>query len=265
MVDFGIDFGISGRTAIVCASSKGLGYGCAEALAKAGVNLIMCARTKLTLEEAAQNIQTATSVDVKAVACDVTTEEGREALLAATDKTIDILVNNAGGPPPGNFRDWDKEDWLAAINANMLTAIELTKAVIDPMIAQKFGRIVNITSGSVKSPIPALGLSNVARTGLTGFVAGVSREVAQHNVTLNGLLPGQFNTDRIETLIENSAAAQNVSKAEMREIIEQRNPAKRLGEISEFGLACAWLCSAHSGYITGQNILMDGGAFNSTI
>ena len=206
-----LDFGIKGRKAIVCASSKGLGFGCAQALAKAGVDLVMCARGADLLERSAQALRDETGVSVTTVACDVTTEDGRAALLDAAGD-IDILVNNAGGPPPGNFRDWTREDWIAAIDSNMLSAIELTKALVDPMIERRFGRIVNITSGAVKNPIPALGLSNAARAGLTGFVAGVSREVAAHNVTINGLLPGQFNTDRIETLIANSAKAQNVSK-----------------------------------------------------
>lgn len=259
-----LDFGITGKTALVCASSKGLGFGCAEALAGAGANLVMCARGEETLATAAETLRAKTGVNVKIVACDITTPEGREAVLSVAGD-VDILVNNAGGPPPGNFRDWERDDWIAALDANMLTAVELIKAVIDPMIDRRFGRIVNITSGAVKSPIPALGLSNAARAGLTGFVAGVSREVAAHNVTINGLLPGQFNTDRIETLIENNARAHNVSVAQWRDVIEQRNPSKRLGEIAEFGFACAWLCSAHSGFITGQNILMDGGLFNATL
>lgn len=259
-----IDFGIAGKTALVCASSKGLGFGCAQALARAGVDIVMCARTAETLEAAAQVIRDETGVSVQAVACDITTKDGRNAALDTAGQ-IDILVNNAGGPPPGNFRDWSRDDLMNAIEANMLTAFELIKAVVDPMIERKFGRIVNITSGSVKSPIPALGLSNGARAGLTGLVAGIAREVAAHNVTINGLLPGQFNTDRIETLIANSAKTQNISKPEMRQILEERNPAKRLGDIDEFGMACAWLCAAQSGYITGQNILMDGGAFNATL
>ena len=259
-----LDFGISGKTALVCASSKGLGYGCAEALAKAGANLVICARGEETLAQSAKRLRDKTGVSVTAVACDITTPEGRQAVLAAAGD-VDILVNNAGGPPPGNFRDWDREDWIKAIDANMLTAIELTKAVIDPMIERRFGRIVNITSGSVKNPIAMLGLSNAARAGLTGFAAGTSREVVRHNVTINGLLPGQFNTDRIETLLANRARLENISHEEAREKVEQMNPARRLGEIEEFGFACAWLCSAHAGYVTGQNILIDGGAFNSTL
>ena len=259
-----LDFGIAGKTAVVCASSKGLGFGCAQALAGAGANLVMCARGSDLLEQSADKLREATGVRVQTVACDITTSDGRAAVLEAAGD-VDIMVTNAGGPAPGNFRDWTREDWIAAIDSNMLTAIELMKAVIDPMIERRFGRIVNITSGAVKNPISALGLSNGARAGLTGFVAGVSREVAAHNVTVNCLLPGQFNTDRIETLIANNAKTHNVSKEEWRNTNEQRNPSKRLGEIEEFGFACAWLCSAHSGYVSGQNILIDGGAFNSTL
>ena len=259
-----LDFGIAGKTALVCASSKGLGYGCAEALGGAGVNLVLCARGKEALEDAAAKLREQTGVNVTTVACDITTEQGRQSALSAADQ-IDILVNNAGGPPPGNFRDWDRSDWEQALNANMLTAIDLMKAVIDPMIDRGFGRIVNITSGAVKNPIATLGLSNAARAGLTGFVAGVSREVAAHNVTINNLLPGPFNTDRIETLIGNNARAQNISIAQARAQMEERNPSKRLGEIHEFGFACAWLCAAQSSFITGQNILMDGGFHNATL
>ena len=259
-----LDFGIAGKTALVCASSKGLGYGCAEALGGAGVNLVLCARGKETLEDAATKLRDQTGVSVTTVACDITTEQGRQSALSAADQ-IDILVNNAGGPPPGNFRDWDRSDWEQALNANMLTAIDLMKAVIDPMIDRGFGRIVNITSGAVKNPIATLGLSNAARAGLTGFVAGVSREVAAHNVTINNLLPGPFNTDRIETLIGNNARAQNISIEQARAQMEERNPSKRLGEIHEFGFACAWLCAAQSSFITGQNILMDGGFHNATL
>ena len=259
-----LDFGIAGRKAIVCASSRGLGLGCATALASVGVNLVMCGRTAETLAAAAAGIRAAHNVEVVEVVCDITTREGRQAVLDAAGD-VDILVNNAGGPPPGDFRDWSRETWIEALDANMLTAFELIKAVVDPMIERKFGRIVNITSGSVKTPIPALGLSNGARAALTGFCAGLSRQIAQHNVTINGLLPGQFNTDRIESLIANSAKAEGKTTDEMRDVFEQRNPSKRLGDPAEFGFACAWMCSAHSGYLTGQNILIDGGAFNSTI
>ena len=259
-----LDFGISGKTAVVCASSKGLGFGCADALAAVGVNLVMNARTAGTLAEAADRIRASHGVSVIEVASDITTPDGRAAVLAAAGD-VDILVNNAGGPPPGDFRDWTRETWIEALDANMLAAFDLIKAVVDPMIERRFGRIVNITSGSVKSPIPMLGLSNGARAALTGFCAGLARQVAQHNVTINGLLPGQFNTDRIESLITNTANAEGRSREDVRASFEARNPARRLGEIEEFGFACAWMCSAHSGYLTGQNILIDGGSFNSTL
>ena len=197
-----MDLGISGRLAIVCASSKGLGLGCAEELAANGVNLIMNARTADVLNASASRLADTYGVTVTPVATDITTKAGRaEVLDAAAGQTVDILVNNAGGPPPGDFRDWERDDWIAAVDANMLTPIELIKAVIDPMIDQRFGRIVNITSGSVRNPIPQLGMSNGARAGLTGFVAGLARQVAAHNVTINNLLPGQFDTDRIASLL----------------------------------------------------------------
>ena len=259
-----LDFGIAGKTAVVCASSKGLGFGCADALAAVGVNLVMNARTAETLAAAADQIRTRHGVTVTEVASDITTADGRAVVLDAAGQ-VDILVNNAGGPPPGDFRDWTRETWIEAFDANMLAAFDLIKTVVDPMIERRFGRIVNITSGSVKSPIPMLGLSNGARAALTGFCAGLARQVAQHNVTVNGLLPGQFNTDRIESLISNTAQAEGRSREEVRATFEARNPAKRLGEIEEFGFACAWMCSAHSGYLTGQNILIDGGSFNSTL
>ena len=257
-----LDFGLKGKKAIICASSKGLGLGCARALAQTGANLVMCARGADVLEASAQAIRSETSVEVTTVACDITTDDGRAAVLDAAGH-VDILVNNAGGPPPGDFRDWSRDDWIKALDANMLTAIELIKAVIDPMIENQFGRIVNITSGSVKSPIPQLGLSNGARSGLTGFVGGLARQVAKHNVTINGLLPGQFNTDRIESLIDGQVRATNKSREEVRAELEARNPCGRLGEIDEFGFACASICSAYSGYLVGQNILVDGGNFNA--
>ena len=259
-----LDFGISGKIAVVCASSKGLGFGCADALAAVGVNLVMNARTAETLAAAAERIRAKHGVNVTEVASDITTPDGRAAVLDAAGQ-VDILVNNAGGPPPGDFRDWTRETWIEAFDANMLAAFDLIQTVVDPMIERRFGRIVNITSGSVKSPIPMLGLSNGARAALTGFCAGLARQVAQHNVTVNGLLPGQFNTDRIESLIGNTAKAEGRTPADVRATFESRNPAKRLGEIEEFGFACAWMCSAHSGYLTGQNILIDGGSFNSTL
>jgi len=248
----------------VCASSKGLGLGCAEELAANGVNLIMNSRTADMLNASAYRLRDTYGVKVTAVAADITTEDGRKAVLEAADGVIDILVNNAGGPPPGDFRNWSMDDWHKALNDNMLTPIELIKAVIDPMIEQRFGRIVNITSGSVKNPIPQLGMSNGARAGLTGFVAGLSRQVAQHNVTINNLLPGQFDTDRIASLFASRAKAEGREAAELRAEAESRNPCRRIGHIKEFGQACAFLCSAHSGYVVGQNLLVDGGAFNSS-
>ena len=260
-----MDLGIKGRLAIVCASSKGLGLGCAEELASNGVNLIMNARGADVLNASADRLRDTYGIEVKAVATDITSAEGRAEVLAAADgKVVDILVNNAGGPPPGDFRDFSRDDWLAAVNANMLTPIELIKAVIDPMIDQRFGRIVNITSGSVRSPIPQLGMSNGARAGLTGFVAGLARQVAQHNVTINNLLPGQFDTDRIASLFESRAKQEGADAAELRAAAEKGNPCRRIGDIKEFGHACAFLCSARSGYVVGQNLLVDGGAFNSS-
>ncbi|MBT5481313.1 MAG: SDR family oxidoreductase [Alphaproteobacteria bacterium] len=257
-----LDFGLMGKKAVVCASSKGLGLACADALAQTGVNLVMCARGADTLEAAAEELRGKTGVDIKTVACDITTEEGRAAVLEAAGH-VDILVNNAGGPPPGDFRDWTRDDWIKAIDANMLTAVDLIKGVIDPMIENKFGRIVNITSGSVKSPIPTLGLSNGARAGLTGFVGGLARQVARHNVTINGLLPGPFDTDRIAANINFLANQSDQTPEAVRAAMEERNPSGRIGAVEEFGFACAYICSAKSGFLVGQNILLDGGNFNS--
>jgi len=258
-----MDMGIAGRTALVCAASKGLGRGCAEALAAEGVNLTIVARTAQTLEETAARIRASTGVEVKTVACDITTEAGRAAALAACPSP-DILVNNAGGPPPGDFRQFTHEAWIAALEANMLTPIALIQATIDGMIARGFGRIVNITSSSVKAPIDVLGLSNGARSGLTGFVAGVARQVAATGVTINNLLPGSFDTDRIRATIVAQAKAGNVAVEAMRERRLASIPARRLGTPDEFGRTCAFLCSVHAGYITGQNWLIDGGAFPGT-
>lgn len=259
-----MDMGIKGRKAVVCAASKGLGKGCAMALAAEGVDLIINSRTKETLEATAEEIRQATGVSVTAVACDITTPEGRAEVLEAAGP-IDILVNNAGGPPPGNFRDWGVEDWQKAVNANMITAIELIRLTVDGMIERKFGRIVNITSSAVKAPISILGLSNGARTGLTGFVAGVARETVEHNVTINGILPGPFDTDRLRGTIRARASQEGVSEEEMAKRMAAANPAKRFGTAEEFGAACAYLCSAHAGYITGQNLLLDGGNFPGTL
>ena len=259
-----MDLGIKGRNALVCAASKGLGKGCAMALAREGVNLVITARGKEALEATAQEIRTATGARVTAVAGDITTAEGRAQALAACPDT-DILVNNAGGPPPGDFRSWSRDDWIKAIDANMLTPIELIKATLDGMIARKFGRVINITSAAVKMPIPELGLSNGARTGLTGFVAGLSRQVAQHNVTLNALLPGPFDTDRLRGNMEFNAKKLGTTAAELARQRANANPAKRFGTIEEFGAACAFLASVHAGYITGQNLVLDGGAFPGTL
>jgi 3-oxoacyl-[acyl-carrier protein] reductase len=259
-----MDLGIKGKTALVCAASKGLGKGCAMALAMEGVNLVITARGKEALEATAEEIRKATGVKVIAVAGDITTAEGRAAALAAC-ASPDILVNNAGGPPPGDFRSWSRDDWIKAVDANMLTPIELIKATVDGMIARKFGRIVNITSGAVKMPIPELGLSNGARTGLTGFVAGLSRQTAAHNVTINGLLPGPFDTDRLRGNLKFNAQKLGKSEADLEKVRKEANPSKRFGTIEEFGAACAFLCSTHAGFITGQNLLMDGGAFPGTL
>jgi 3-oxoacyl-[acyl-carrier protein] reductase len=259
-----MDMGIKDRTAIVCAASKGLGRGCAEALAAEGVNLVINARGSETLEAVAADIRARFPVKVVTVACDVTTAEGRAKLLAACPDP-DILVNNAGGPPPGDFRDWDEKAWHDALEANMVTPIMLIKATIDRMIARKFGRIINITSAAVKNPIPFLGLSNGARAGLTGFVAGLSRQVAKHNVTINALLPGPFDTDRLRSTMAAGAKSANKPVEEITEARRKANPAERFGTAAEFGAACAFLCSAHAGYIVGQNIVLDGGAFNGTM
>ncbi|SAL17434.1 SDR family oxidoreductase [Caballeronia telluris] len=258
-----MDMGIAGRTALVCAASKGLGRGCAEALAAEGVNLVIVARTQATLDATAADIRAKYGVDVKALACDITTPEGHAAALAACPAP-DILVNNAGGPPPGDFRDFTRDDWIKALDANMLTPIELIKATLDGMIDRGFGRIVNITSSSVKAPIDVLGLSNGARSGLTGFVAGVARKIAATGVTINNLLPGTFDTDRIAETLAAQAKAQNISLDEARARRAKALPAGRFGTPDEFGRACAFLCSAHAGYITGQNWLIDGGAYPGT-
>ncbi len=258
-----MDLGIKGRKAIVCAASKGLGYGCAEALAQAGVDLVINARSPEPLEAAAERLR-AHGVRVTAVPADVTTDAGRAALLEACAEP-DILVNNAGGPPPGLWSDWGREAWQKAVEQNMLTPIFLATAVLPGMIARGWGRVVNITSQSVKGPIPQLGLSNAARAGLTGFVAGTSRQVARHGVTINNLLPGSHATDRVVALEQAIARERNVSIEEAGAIRRAGIPAGRYGTIEEFGAACAFLCSQHAGFIVGQNILLDGGQTNVTL
>ena len=255
-----MDLGISGRKAIVCGGSAGLGRGTAAALAKDGVTVYIAARDESRLRAAARDIAAETGGTLHAVPADVTTDEGRSALLAACPEP-DILVNNAGGPPPGDFRSWSREDWIKAIDANMLSAIMLIKATIDGMIERRFGRIVNITSHMVKQPVGILGLSNGARSGLTGFAGGLARDVARYNVTVNNVLPGQFDTDRLRSNHAKFAAAQKLDYEKFREQAKAQIPARRFGEPDEFGAMCAFLCGAQAGYITGQNILLDGGQF----
>jgi 3-oxoacyl-[acyl-carrier protein] reductase len=258
-----MDMGIRGKTALVCAASKGLGRACAMALAAEGVNVVITARGKEALEATADDIRKATGAKVVTVAGDITTPEGRAAALAAAPH-YDILINNAGGPAPGDFRQWDRDTWIKALDANMLTPIELIKATVDGMIERKFGRIVNITSGAVKAPIDILGLSNGARSGLTGFVAGLSRKTVAHNVTINGLLPGPFETDRLKSTLGTWAKRDGITIEEAAERRKKENPAGRFGTPEEFGAACAFMCSVHAGYMTGQNILLDGGHYPGT-
>jgi 3-oxoacyl-[acyl-carrier protein] reductase len=259
-----MDLGIAGKWALVCAASKGLGKGCAMALAREGVNVVVTARGADALEATAQELRALGRGEVRAVAGDITTEAGRVAALAACPQ-VDILVNNAGGPPPGNFRQWDRDAWIKAIDANMLTPIELMKATVDAMAARGFGRVINITSGAVKAPIDILGLSNGARTGLTGFVAGLARSsLAARGVTINGLLPGAFDTDRLRATIEGASAKTGKSIDVMAEERRRGIPAQRFGSPEEFGAICAFLASVQAGYITGQNLLADGGAYPGT-
>jgi 3-oxoacyl-[acyl-carrier protein] reductase len=258
-----MDFGIRGKQALVCGASKGLGRGCAEALAAEGVHITLVARTADVLEATAEEIRRQCGVTVTPVACDITTPEGRALALAACPQP-DILINNAGGPPPGDFRNWSRDDWIAAIDANMLTPIELIKATVDGMMARGFGRIVNITSSSVKAPIDILGLSNGARSGLTGFVAGLARKTVSHNVTINNLLPGQFATDRLKKTMGATAASSGKSLDDVMEARKKAIPAQRFGNAEEFGAVCAFLCSMQAGYMTGQNVLLDGGNYPGT-
>ena len=261
-----MDLGIAGKWALVCGASKGLGLGCARALAAEGVHLVMVARGRPALDAAADALRVATpGVSVVAVAADITTPEGRAAALAAAGgpgKDFDIVVTNAGGPPTGDFREWDRDAWIAALDANMLTPIELIKATVDGMAARGFGRIVNITSSAVKAPIDILGLSNGARSGLTGFVAGLARSsIAAQGVTINNLLPGKFDTERLQGTLAGAAAKTGRSLDEVRRAQMAQIPARRFGNPDEFGALCAFLCSRQAAYITGQNILPDGGAY----
>jgi 3-oxoacyl-[acyl-carrier protein] reductase len=259
-----MDLGIRGRKAIVCAASKGLGKACAMSLAREGVDLVINSRSMDVLDATAEEIAKATGVSVQPVAADITTEEGRQKVLAACPDP-DMLVNNAGGPPPGDFREWDRDVWIKALDGNMLSAIFMIRATVDRMIERKFGRVVNVTSSTVRAPLDELGLSNGARAGLTGFVAGLARQTVRHNVTINNLLPGPFLTDRI---IANTRFRAEQAGRTFDEMLEDRkagNPAKRIGDPAEFGDACAYLCSAQSGFITGHNLLMDGGHYNGTL
>ena len=263
-----MDLGIAGKWALVCGASKGLGLGCAQALVREGVNVLIVARGAEVLAQAAAKLvaddASSTRAEVLFVAADITTVEGRAAVFAVR-RDFDIVVTNAGGPPPGDFRDWDRDAWVKALDANMLTPIELIKATVDGMAARGFGRIVNITSSSVKAPIDILGLSNGARSGLTGFVAGVARtKIAAQGVTINNLLPGLFDTDRIKTTLAGAAKKQGVDVGVIAEARRQTIPAKRFGTPQEFGAICAFLCSVHGAYINGQNVLADGGAYPGT-
>lgn len=259
-----MDLGIAGKRALVCASSKGLGLGCAEALAEAGVHLVMNARGQEALLAEADRLRTTYGVEVTAVAADITTEEGRAKVLEAAG-TIDILVNNAGGPPPGMWTDWERDDFIAALDANMLTPIALIKALVPGMMERGWGRVVNITSVSVKSPIAVLGLSNSARAGLTGYVAGTARQVAPHGVIINNLLPGLHDTDRMVSLDTGVSQAQGITMEEARTQRVANIPAGRYGTRQEFGATCAFMCSQFAGYMVGQNVLLDGGQVNTTL
>ena len=264
-----MDLGIKGKWALVCGASKGLGLGCAQALASEGVNLVINARGAQALDAAASRLRALPgAAAVLVVACDITTEAGRAAVFGVAGgpgTDFDIVVSNAGGPPPGDFRDWERDAWIAALDANMLTPIALIKATVDGMAQRGFGRIVNITSGAVKAPIDVLGLSNGARSGLTGFVAGVARSsIAGAGVTINNLLPGAFDTDRLRQTMEGAVRKTGKSMESLLEARAKGIPARRLGDPAEFGAICAFLCSRHAGYITGQNILADGGAYPGT-
>jgi 3-oxoacyl-[acyl-carrier protein] reductase len=259
-----MDLRIAGRKAIVCASSKGLGKACAVALAQEGVDVWISARGTDTLKTTADEINALGVGRATAVIADVTTREGRQALLQACP-AADILINNAGGPPAGDFRDWEQQDWFEAINNNMFSAIDMIRLSLDGMIERRFGRIVNITSIAVKMPVPALGLSNGARAGLTGFISGIARPPAEHNVTINNLLPGYFATDRMWSVLEAGAKQAGVELESFQQNMFKNVGAKRPGEPDEFGATCAFLCSQQAAYITAQNVLMDGGTFPGTL
>ena len=264
-----MDLGLDGKWALVCGASRGLGYGCAQALVAEGVNVVIVARAADALAHAAQKLRTQTPwVKVIPVAADITTPQGREAAWGAIGgpgQDIDILVTNAGGPPPGDFREWDSAIWHKALEANMLTPIELIRTCVDGMATRGFGRVVNITSAAVKAPIDILGLSNGARSGLTGFVAGLARgRLAGMGVTLNNLLPGKFSTERLEVTLAAAAVRSGQTLEAVRRSQQSQIPARRFGTPEEFGAVCAFLCSQQAAYLTGQNILLDGGAYPGT-
>ena len=278
-----MDLGIAGKWSLVCGASKGLGLGCAQALHAEGVNVVLVARGLEVLQQSASDLIATQAISTTAggqfegenqskvlfVAADITTTAGRAAAFSVAGgpgKDFDIVVTNAGGPPPGDFRNWEREDWLKAVDANMLTPIELIKATVDGMAARGFGRIVNITSAAVKAPIDILGLSNGARSGLTGFVAGVARtsKLVSNNVTINNLLPGAYDTDRLKTTLQGAAQKSGKSMDDVMDARRKTIPAQRFGNPAEFGATCAFLCSQQAGYITGQNVLTDGGAYPGT-
>lgn len=256
----GIDLGIAGRVALVCGSSGGLGNACAVALAESGAHVFLNGRSEEALKRAASELRERTGAQVEAVVGDVTRPEGQQRILKACPHP-DILVNNAEGPPTGNFREWSRETWLDAVESNMVAPILLIKSVLDKMIERQWGRIINITSSAVKAPLPLLGLSNGARSGLTGFIAGLAREVAVDGVTINNLLPGRIETNRLRSYVGKVAADKNISLAEAAHQLAAANPMKRFGRPEEFGAFCAFLASKQASYITGQNILIDGGEF----
>ena len=255
-----MDLKIEGKKALICGGSAGLGYACAEALAREGVDVVIAARTHGKLAQAAIKLQAITTASVSHIAADVTTDVGRASIFGQ-HPSFDIVITNAGGPPPGDFRDWDRDAWLRALDANMLSPIAIIKQVVDGMMERGFGRIINITSSAVKSPVDGLGLSTGARSGLTGFVAGLARTTVARGVTINNLLPGTFDTARLASNFAAAAKRGGLDPAQIRADRIAKHPAKRLGQPEEFGAACAFLCSAHAGYINGQNLLMDGGSF----
>jgi 3-oxoacyl-[acyl-carrier protein] reductase len=256
----GVDLGIEGRTALVCGSSRGLGKACAFSLATAGVEVILNGRNEETLRQSVGELSALIGRPVASVVGDVTTETGRVQVLSVCAQP-DILVTNSGGPPPGSFEDWGEPEWLAALNANMVAPIQIIRRVIGGMRGRRWGRIINITSSAVKAPLPLLGLSNGARAGLTGFVAGLAREVARDGVTINNMLPGNFATDRLDSYVRSLASRRGIVPSAVMHELKAANPTGRVGDPREFGAMCAFICSTHAGYFTGQNVLLDGGAY----